>query len=195
MMKLKKLYENQLIFINLMLMGGAICGIGGAMILGGDSLSQLDRMLIPVSDMINTYETFLSLFFTQILFVFCIALVGTSLCGLFVLAFVLFVKGIQAGMTCMMFIYTYQLKGVLGIGLTLIPQLILDLLPIIIIAVYAIDCSSHILYACVNHAKLDLKNELNRGLNHLILACVVVLMSSYLKATLIIGLIRFFNRF
>lgn len=194
-MKLKKLYENQLIFINLMLMGGAICGIGGAMILGGDSLSQLDRMLIPVSDMINTYETFLSLFFTQILFVFCIALVGTSLCGLFVLAFVLFVKGIQAGMTCMMFIYTYQLKGVLGIGLTLIPQLILDLLPIIIIAVYAIDCSSHILYACVNHAKLDLKNELNRGLNHLILACVVVLMSSYLKATLIIGLIRFFNRF
>lgn len=194
-MKIKKLYENQLIFIYLMLLGGCVSGVLGSMILSHESLSQLDVFLIPVSENIQTYETFLSVFFIQVLFVFCIALVGTSLMGLFILAFVLFVKGIQAGMTCMMFIFTYQLKGVLGIGLTLIPQLILDLLPILIIAVFAIDCSSHIMYACVNHTKLNIKNELNKGLNHLIVAFVCVLICSYLKATLIIGLIRFFNQF
>ena len=194
-MKMKKFYENQLVFIYLMLIGGCITGVFCSMILSRESLSQMEVFLIPASEQINTYQTFLSQFFIQILFIFCIALVGTSLVGLFVLAFVLFVKGIQAGMTCMMFIYTYQLKGVLGIGLTLIPQLILDLLPIIIIAIFAIDASSHIMYACVNHAKLDIRNELNRGLNHLIIACIGVLICSYLKATVIIGLIRFFNSF
>ena len=95
----------------------------------------------------------------------------------------------------MMFIYTYELKGILGIVLTLIPQVILDIFPIIIIALFSIELSNHIIYSSMNGVRLKGANLLNKGLNYSLISILITLITSFLKVTLIIMLIRFFNQF
>lgn len=184
-----------MLFILIVLSGGIIVGLVGSTFLEMDKLNQLDMILLPMNDAFDLYPTFLFQFALQVLYIVGIVILGTSLLGTFLISFLLFTKGFQIGLTCMMFIYTYELKGILGIFLTLLPQVALEMIPIVIIAVYSIESSNHILYACLNNHKLKISQEVNKGLNYLLLSIASVLAASYLKATLIVMLIRFFNRF
>lgn len=192
---MNKIHKNQLLFILIVLAGGIIVGLIGSTFLEMENLNQLDVILLPMNDSFDLYPTFLFQFALQILYIVGIVILGTSVIGTILISFLLFTKGFQIGLTCMMFIYTYELKGLLGIVLTLIPQVALEMIPIVIIAIYSIESSNHILYSCLNNHKLKVSKELNKGLNYLLLSIVAVLIASYLKATLIIMLIRFFNRF
>lgn len=192
---MKKLYGNQCIFIICMIAGGFITGIIGSMIADPSMFSTLDSFLLPISHTFDQHAFFLTTFLQQLLFVILIAFLGTSAIGTLPLAFILFVKGVQVGCTSMMFLYTYQLKGIAGIILTLFPLALMDLLPIMIMGVYAMDCSSHVLYACLNKEVLQLKKEVDFGLNCMLISLVLVLIFSFGKATIIIELIRFFISF
>lgn len=192
---MKKKHQNQLIFILIILIGGILCGLIGGILLKSEQLNQLDHILLPMNDSIDLYKTFIFQFSMQMIYILGILLLGTSLLGTIFISLVLFTKGFQIGLTCMMFIYTYELKGILGIILTLIPQVILEMIPIIIIALYSIECSNHVLYAWLHSHRFNTSHEINSGLNYLIFSSISALISSYLKATLIIILIRFFNRF
>lgn len=192
---MKQNYKNQMIFILILLIGGILVGIFGSKLLDMEILNQLDVILIPMNDSYDLYSTFIFQFSLQILYIFIVLILGTSLLGTILISFLLFTKGFQIGLTCMMFIYTYEMKGILGIILTLIPQVILDMLPIIIIALFSIEMSNRILYTSMNAHKLKLSNELNQGLNYLIYSILTALISSFLKVTLIVMLIRFFNQF
>lgn len=192
---MKQNYKNQMIFILILLIGGILVGIFGSKLLDMEILNQLDVILIPMNDSYDLYSTFIFQFSLQILYIFIVLILGTSLLGTILISFLLFTKGFQIGLTCMMFIYTYEMKGILGIILTLIPQVIFDMLPIIIIALFSIEMSNRILYTSMNAHKLKLSNELNQGLNYLIYSILTALISSFLKVTLIVMLIRFFNQF
>lgn len=192
---MKQNYKNQMIFILILLIGGILIGIIGSKLLDMEVLNQLDVILIPMNDSYDLYSTFIFQFVLQIIYILVILVLGTSLFGSILIAFLLFTKGFQIGLTCMMFIYTYELKGILGIILTLIPQVFIDIIPIIIISIFSIEMSNRILYACMNHYKLKIENELNQGLNYLIFSIISALISSFLKVTLIVMLIRFFNQF
>lgn len=194
-LKNNKIETYQFIFIFILIFGGMIVGLLSTPFLERKVLSQLDLILLPLNESVNLYPTFVHQFTLQVILILGILFLGTSMIGTFFIALCLFIKGFQIGLTCMMFIYTYQLKGIFGIILTLLPQVILELLPIVVIAIYAVDLSSHILYACINNQKLKGMMELNRGLNYLLISFVLAIMSSYLKATLVILLIRFFNKF
>ena len=170
-------------------------GIGGSYLIELENLNQLDVILLPLNNTYNLYSTFMFQFTIQFLFIIAILILGTSIFGTILISFILFTKGFQIGLTCMMFIYTYEMKGILGIILTLIPQVILDILPILIIAIFAIESSNHIMYSCMNGCKLKGMNEINKGLNYSLIAILVALITSFLKVTLIIMLIRFFNQF
>ena len=187
--------KNQLIFIFVLILGGSLMGIGGSYFLKFDNLNQLDGILLPLNDTYNLYSTFMFQFTIQFIFILIIIVLGTSILGTILISFILFTKGFQIGLTCMMFIYTYEFKGILGILLTLIPQVILDILPILIIAIFSIESSNHIMYSCMNGIKLKSLSELNKGLNYSLCAIFAALMTSFLKVTLIIMLIRFFNQF
>ena len=192
---MKQNYKNQMIFILILLSGGILVGIFGSKLLDMEILNQLDVILIPMNDSYDLYSTFIFQFSLQILYIFIVLILGTSLIGTVLIAFLLFTKGFQIGLTCMMFIYTYEMKGILGIILTLIPQVIFDMLPIIIIALFSIEMSNRILYTSINTHKLKVSNELNQGLNYFIVSIFTALISSFLKVTLIVMLIRFFNQF
>ena len=192
---MKKIHKNQLLFILIVLFGGILVGVIGSTFLEMENLNQLDVILLPMNDAFDLYPTFLFQFALQMLYIIGIVILGTSILGTFLIAFLLFTKGFQIGLTCMMFIYTYELKGLLGIVLTLLPQVALEMIPIVIIAIYSIESSNHILYSCLNLHKLKLTSEVNKGLNYLLLSIASVFVASYLKSTLIIMLIRFFNQF
>lgn len=192
---MKQFYRNQMVFILILLIGGIFVGIIGARFLEMSTLNQLDVILIPMNESYDLYSTFIFQFALQVLYIVCVLVLGTSLIGTLLISFLLFTKGFQIGLTCMMFMYTYQLKGLLGIVLTLIPQVFLEMIPIIIIALFSIESSNHILYSCLNHYKLKLSYELNKGLNYFIISIITALVSSFLKVTLIVMLIRFFNQF
>lgn len=192
---MKQNYKNQMIFIFILLIGGILIGIFGSKLLDMEVLNQLDVILIPMNDSYDLYSTFIFQFVLQVIYIFIILILGTSLLGSVLIAFIIFTKGFQIGLTCMMFIYTYELKGILGIVLTLIPQVFIDMLPIIIISLFSIEMSNRILYTCLNNHRIKLENELNQGLNYFIYSLISALISSFLKVTLIVMLIRFFNQF
>ena len=192
---MKQNYKNQMIFILILLAGGILIGIFGSKLLNLDLLNKLDVILIPMNDSYDLYSTFIFQFALQIIYIFIVLILGTSLLGSVLIAFLLFTKGFQIGLTCMMFIYTYEMKGILGIILTLIPQVFLDMMPIIIISLFSIEMSNRILYTCMNHHRIKLSNELNQGLNTFIYSLIAAFVSSFLKVTLIVMLIRFFNQF
>lgn len=192
---MKKLYSNQMLFIILLLGGGLLCGVLSAWIIPNETLSQLDSILIPMNESFNQYNTFLVHFVMQVLFILILAFIGTSFMGTFSIAIILFVKGLQVGVTSMMFLYTYQFKGILGIIMTLLPNVILDILPILVMSIFVLKLSSRVLFVCMNPKSLDFREELNKGLNYLIASLLLALVFSYLKASLIIQLIRFFNHF
>lgn len=192
---MKLINKNQMIFILILLIGGIFVGTIGSRFLEMETLNQLDVILIPMNESYDLYSTFVFQFALQVIYIIGVLVLGTSIIGTFLIAFLLFTKGFQIGLTCMMFIYTYELKGILGIILTLIPQVFLDMIPMIIIALYSIESSNHILYSCLNHHKLKLSLEMDKGLNYLIVSTLSALISSFLKVTLIVMLIRFFNQF
>lgn len=192
---MKQNYKNQMIFILILLVGGILIGIFGSKLLEMEVLNKLDVILIPMNDSYDLYSTFIFQFALQILYILIVLILGTSLLGTVLIAFLLFTKGFQIGLTCMMFIYTYEMKGFLGIILTLIPQVLLDMIPILIISLFSIEMSNRILFTCMNNHRIKLSNELNQGLNYLIYSIISALISSFLKVTLIVMLIRFFNQF
>ena len=155
---MKQNYKNQMIFILILLIGGILTGIFGSKLLDMDVLNKLDVILIPMNDSYDLYSTFIFQFVLQVIYIFIILILGTSLLGSVLIAFIIFTKGFQIGLTCMMFIYTYELKGILGIVLTLIPQVFIDMLPIIIISLFSIQMSNRILYTCLNNHRIKLEN-------------------------------------
>ncbi len=101
--------------------------MSGSSFLELDMLNQLDLILLPMNESFDIYKVFISQFTLHILYITVITILSTSLIGTFLIALALFTKGFQIGLTCMMFIYTYQMKGLLGIILTLLPQMILEI--------------------------------------------------------------------
>lgn len=192
---MKQIHKNQLIFIFILLLGGILIGIIGSVFFRLQNLDQLDLILLPMNNTIDLYPAFIFQFSVQMLYILIIMILGTSLIGTFLISFILFTKGLQIGLTLMMFLYTYEMKGIIGIIFTLIPQVFLEMIPIVIIAIYAIECSNHVLYSWFHAYTFKTSQELNRGLNYLISAMISAVISSYLKATLVIMLIRFFNHF
>ena len=190
---MKKKESFSLTFIYLLMIAGFLCGLIISRIVDLSSVTALDSLLTTVNKNSDTYAYFVSQFVIGIIFILFIFFLGTSVIGIPAIAFVLFTRGVQIGFSCVLFVATYQLKGILGILLALLPQVLLDIAAIVIVAVFSIECSTHLLYCTLNPMKMNAKDYVNRGLTHLLLAFVFVLIGSYLKSTLILKLIELFN--
>ena len=186
-------YQNSLTFIYILILCGIICGVFLTQWFHLFEGTSLDAMLLTVNQSVDQYTYFTTQFIVGILFVVFIFFLGSSVLGIPAIAFFLFTRGVQIGFSCVLFVSTYQLKGFIGIVLTLLPQVAFDIISLLIIASFAIDCSTNLLYSVINGQKINLKSTLNQGLSHLLLAFIVVLVTAYLKATVILWLIQLFN--
>lgn len=192
-MKKIKDSTHTLTFIYLLMIGGFLTGILLSQIADLKTVEGLDVLLSTVDATKEQHAYFVSQFLVGILFVIFICFLGTSILGIPIIAFILFTRGVQIGFSCAMFVYTYQLKGILGILLALFPQVILDIISILVISAYSIECSKQLLFCILNKNRLNAAKLINQALNCLIFAFIIVLISAYLKSTLILKLIQLFN--
>jgi len=99
----------------------------------------------------------------------------------------------QIGFSCALFVYTYHLKGIAGIIMTLLPQVTMDLIATFLISASAIQLSMYIIYSTTNRERLNFKQLGNNVLNDIFICFLIILAGSYLKSTLVIEFIKLFN--
>lgn len=186
-------YKNVYIFIGVLILSGFFMGVFLSRYINSSDIHSLSSYLTTVQQSEDTYTTFVSQFFTGILFILLVFFLGTSIIGIPVIAFIIFTKGLQIGFSCALFLASYQLKGIAGIVMTLAPQVLLDLLSTCLIAASAIQLSMYLIYSTSNRDRLNFKLLTNSILNDLCICFVFVLIAAYVKSTLVIELIKLFN--
>lgn len=186
-------YKNVYLFILILVASGFLMGIFLSNYIDMSDTAHLSSYLTTVNEGVDQYAYFVNQFFLGILFVLFVFLLGTSIIGIPIVSFIAFTKGLQIGFSCALFVYTYQLKGIVGIILTLLPQVVFDLLATFLISASAIQLSMYIIYSCTNREKLDFKKLCNSVLNDVFISFILILIASYIKSTVVIEFIRLFN--
>ena len=173
------------------------CGLCMGIILSNyidvNDIQNLSAYLTTIDSNVNKYDYFISQFFLGILFILFVFLLGTSIAGIPIISFVVFTKGLQIGFSCALFVATYQMKGIVGILLTLLPQVVFDLLATFLISASAIQLSMYIVYSCTNRERLDFRKLFNTVLNDIFICFLIMLVGAYLKSTIVIEFIKLFN--
>ena len=184
---------NTFLFISILLLTGFLFGLYISKYSNIKDMEYLKYFLTTMNQSVTKYDYYVSQVVGGIVFTLLIVLLGTSIIGSPFISFLIFSKGIQIGFSCALFIYTYQLKGILGILLTVVPQIVFDLPFIYLVSGSAIHLSLFVLYSTMSTHALSLKAYVNSFLNHLLVAFLLILMSSFLKSTVLIELIKLFN--
>lgn len=188
-----KKYQNVYLYIAILVGCGLCMGIILSNYIDINDIHNLSSYLTTIDSHVNKYDYFISQFFTGILFILFVFLLGTSVAGIPIISFVVFTKGLQIGFSCALFVATYQMKGIVGILLTLLPQVFFDLLATFLISASAIQLSMYIVYSCTNRERLDFHKLFNTVLNDIFICFLIMLIGAYLKSTIVIEFIKLFN--
>lgn len=190
---LMKKYQNVYVFILILVLSGFSMGIFLSQYIDAVDIQSLSGYLTTIDQGVDTYTNFVNQFFMGILFILFVFILGTSVIGIPFISFIVFSKGLQIGFSCALFICSYQLKGFVGIFLTLLPQVLFDLLSTFLIAASALQLSMYLIYSATNKDRLDIKRLTNSVLNDICICFGIVLITAYIKSTLVIELIKIFN--
>lgn len=188
-----KKYHNVYMFIAILVGCGILMGITVSHYIDVNDVKSLSSFLTTIDSGVDTYTYFVSQFFSGIVFILFVFLLGTSLVGIPIISFIAFSKGMQIGFSCALFVYTYHFKGIVGILMTLLPQVALDLIATFLISASAIQLSMYILYSTTNRERLNFKQLANNVLNDIFICFLIILIGSYIKSTLVIEFIKLFN--
>lgn len=188
-----KKYQNVYIYILILVASGFVMGIFLSQFINASDISSLSMYLTTVDQGIDKYSAFVNQFFMGILFILFVFLLGTSIIGIPFISFIVFTKGLQIGFSCALFVCSFHLKGIVGILLTLLPQVIFDLLSTFLIAACAIQLSMYLVHSTSNRDRLDFKKLANSVLNDICICFFISLVAAYVKSTLVIELIKIFN--
>ena len=149
----------------------------------------VSAMIIPE----DIVQFFIKQTLVNIILCLIIFLSGFSLLGIPFIDFMIFLKGFQIGFTMVMFLFTYKSFGVIGIVMTVLPQMILDCCAVVICASSSIHLSGMILSTLMDaKLKLKWKQFINRKLNHFIVSVVMIFISSIFKSTAGLFLLQLF---
>ena len=187
-------HKNAYLFFTILLIGGVITG----MVLveqfeNTETTYFLSYLFEPMTD---RKEFFKIQFTTNILILIFIFFMGFSLIGIPFISFFIFTKGVQIGLSSTLLILTYEWKGIFGIILTIIPQIIFDLIAYYIIAIVAFEVSNTLIKTVFHHnTTIKFKKLFNYCMNDLLLASVLIYISCYVKVTLVQYLIQIFTKY
>lgn len=186
-------FFHMLLFFIILLTSGFLIGLVLSRYIDlqdSDTLNSYMSILVKEGN-VNNY--FISQFMIGALSIILVILLGTSLCGFPLISFMIFTKGVQIGFSCALFIITYSFKGILGIVLVFIPQIILDVIAFYIVCQYCLHFSIQISQASITSATIPMKKKVNKLLNVVLISFILIFISSYFKATLGIEFIKFFE--
>ena len=187
-------HVNTIHFLTILILSGLICGILLSQWIKSDVISSLSTsMFSTILTDIDRADFFISQFTGNIILALIILFFGFSVIGMPFISFVIFTKGVQIGFSCAMSLITYQLKGMLGIILTLIPQVAFDAAAIFIISVISFELSFELFKRCfINTKAIQWKAVMDEKLNGVIISFILILFSSLIKSTLVFFLMEIF---
>lgn len=190
-----KKHQNPINFLMILLIFGMITGVLLSRWISTSDVEKLSSYLLTtVITSVEPQSFFTNQFVTNILFILIVFFLGFSLIGIPLIGFILFTKGVQIGFSCVLYVLTYQLKGVAGIVLTLIPQILFDLVALFLVGVISVEISYALLQKCLNYSseQFSLFKLINNRLNTLIFAILIIFISAWIKSTLVIQLMEIF---
>lgn len=185
-----KKYRHVYLFIAILLLAGICAGLYFSKTIDINDMKNFTSYMNSIS---TDSTSFSAQFFSGVIFILFVFLLGTSIIGIPLISFIIFSKGMQIGFSCALFVYTYQLKGIAGIILTLFPQVVIDCLATFLISASAIQLSMYLIISCSNREKLDFRRLFNSILNDLIICFLMVLVEAYVKADLMVWFVKLFN--
>lgn len=190
MQKIKEyLYTHQdsLSFLIILFFSGILCGILLLTYFDEKEISSLSTYLTTLpSANVDKHSFFANQVFINSLFLIVISIMSFALFTIPIIAFIMFTKGVQIGFSCAMYYYMYHINGILGIITTLLPQILFDLLAFVIVACVAME-TSMLLYACIfKKESFVLSTVINRLLTDLLIGLILILISNFLKSTILI---------
>lgn len=182
-------------FLMILLLFGMITGVLLSKWINALDIEAFSTYLVStILTDVDSKTFFLSQFVTNSIFLFLIFFLGFSLIGIPFIAFIIFTKGVQIGFSCALYVLSYKLKGIIGIILTLVPQILFDVIAIFLVCIVSVELSYNICQKCFKSDKtLVLSQVLNQKLNSLLLSIIIIFISAYLKSTFVIKLMELFT--
>lgn len=111
-------------------------------------------------------------------YVIVIWVLGLSILGILVNAFLTYLKGFIIGFTTSSLIITYGFKSILAVILYIIPHTLINSLVIIILTIYSITFSRYLLIQIFQKKDMKTKNFMKKYLIILLIAVALTLVSS-----------------
>lgn len=187
-------HQNVIHFLSILLISGMICGVMLSQWMDSEVIASLSSgAFSTILTVVDRKEFFITQFMTNIIICLLVLFLGFSVIGMPFVAFIIFTKGVQIGFSCAMYLITYHLKGMIGIILTLIPQVTFDALAVFVISTMAFELSFQLFKRSFLQTRPILWRQLlNEKLNGVLISFTLVLFSSLIKATLVLYLMELF---
>lgn len=192
-MKIRKQVYQPFIFFNILIICGFIIGIYLSKHITQLDQSNLHNYMSVLIDIEGYENYFVNQFMMQFIIVLILMLLSTSYIGVPIIAFIIYSKGLQLGFSCSLFIYTYGFKGILGIFIVFIPQMLLDICAFYISSIYCSECAKYTYRCTISNSAIQYQKLINKTLSILIICIILIFISSYFKASIGIECIKFFQ--
>ncbi len=191
---MKGRYSQSLEFVLILLIAGIIVGcLLSRWIDSKDIESLSSAFLATILESSNISVSINTQCVSNCLFLLMLFAFGFSLWGIPVIAFIIFSKGVQVGFSCLLYLAAYNVKGIVGILCTLMPQILLDTIAMILVAVISIEMSWNLLRcACLKDTRIKLLDIMNQKLNTLLLSLIMLIISSWIKSIILLKLMEWF---
>lgn len=191
--KKEKMDYNILIYFNILLISGLVLGLYLSKYININDTNGLNSYLSVMMDGLNPNNYFVSQFMIGTITILLVTLLGTSICGFPLISFFIFSKGMQIGFSCILFLLTYSYKGILGIIIVFIPEILIDIIALYIASQASLYLSLSMIHSVTTTTIMPLKNKINIMLNVILVSILLIFVSSYFKSTIGIELIKIFK--
>lgn len=188
--KIKRKYKSNKVIINFLLITvliGVVFGSILVLILSENDKLMIKDYIIDYSNSFNSKIDFFNIFknslFSNLIYILLIWILGISIIGIPVSIFICFFKGFIIGFSMSSFIFTYKIKGVLLGFMTNLPA-ILNLIIIIILAIYALKFSYVLINILLKKATINFRNIIKVYTFVLIISIIYNLLTSIMETFL-----------
>lgn len=188
--KIKRKYKSNKIIINFLLITvliGVVFGSILVLMLNENDKLMIKDYIIDYSNSFNNKIDFFNIFknslLSNLIYILLIWILGISIIGIPVSIFICFFKGFIIGFSMSSFIFTYKIKGVFLGFLTNLPS-ILNLIIIIVLAIYALKFSYVLINILLKKATINFRNIIKVYTFILITSIIYILLTSVIETFL-----------
>lgn len=148
------------------------------------------KSFIKNIDKINYFDIFKNTIITNLLFIIIIWLLGMSVIGIPVNIFYYFLKSFIIGFTCVSFVLTYHLKGLIFSLIYIIPHNLVNLAVFTILVYYSFWFSILLIYSILKKKNINFKPFTIKYIKILLFSIIIILITSIYETFILPNIIK-----